>query len=187
MRDAWRVIVTFGEPAPTGRAARELSRHEIEAQVRPRLHAWVAVSVTDPHLYLCNGTRNSAVAAEEVSGRDARRGNTRSGDRHDHGHVGPGRVHGGQPVHAAETADLAALSGRHAARQIAADLAWGLLAGTTIITGPCRRRASVALDFAERPRRRLAASPSGRASSGRRPGWRHGKMAGCLPGHARCD
>ena len=66
MSDAWRVIVTFGEPAPTERAALELSGHEIEAQVRQRLHARVAVSVTDLHLYLCTGTRNSAVAADEV-------------------------------------------------------------------------------------------------------------------------
>lgn len=59
-------MVTFDEPAPTERAARELSGHEIEAQVRRRLHARVAVSVIDPQLYLCTGTRNSAVAAEEV-------------------------------------------------------------------------------------------------------------------------
>jgi hypothetical protein len=66
MSDAWRVIVTFDDPAPTERAARELSGHDIEAQVRRRLHARVAVSVSDPQLYLCTGTRNSAMAAEEV-------------------------------------------------------------------------------------------------------------------------
>lgn len=66
MSHAWRVMVTFDEPAPTERAARELSGREIEAQVRRRLHARVAVSVADPQLYLCTGTRNSAVTAEEV-------------------------------------------------------------------------------------------------------------------------
>jgi len=66
MNDAWRVMVTFDDPAPTKRAARELSGHEIEAQVRQRIAAPVAVSVIDPHLYLCTGTRDSAVAAEEV-------------------------------------------------------------------------------------------------------------------------
>src|SRR5579863_10523360 len=66
MCDAWRVMVTFKKPAPTERAARELSGREIEAQVRRRLHARVAVSVIDPRLYLTTGTRNSAVAAEQV-------------------------------------------------------------------------------------------------------------------------
>jgi hypothetical protein len=66
MSHAWRVMVTFDEPAPTERAARELSGRDIEAQVRRRLHARVAVSVIDPQVYLCTGTRNSAVAAEEV-------------------------------------------------------------------------------------------------------------------------
>src|SRR6516164_7279004 len=66
MSHAWRVMVIFDEPAPTERAARELFGHEIEAQVRRRLHARVAVSVINPQLYLCTGTRDSAVAAEEV-------------------------------------------------------------------------------------------------------------------------
>lgn len=66
MSHAWRVIVTFDEPAPAERAARELSGREIEAQVRRRLLARVAVSVSDPQLSLCTGTRNSAAAAEQV-------------------------------------------------------------------------------------------------------------------------
>jgi hypothetical protein len=66
MSDAWRVTVVFDDPAPAKRAARELSGHEIEAQVRRRLDARVAVAVTDLHLYLCAGTRDSAVAAQAV-------------------------------------------------------------------------------------------------------------------------
>jgi hypothetical protein len=66
MSDAWRVMVTFDDPAPTERAAQELCGHEIEAQVRQRLDARVAVSVIDLHLYLCTGTRYSALAAEQV-------------------------------------------------------------------------------------------------------------------------
>lgn len=66
MSHAWRVVATFDELAPTERATRELSGHEIEAQVRRRLHARVAVSVIDPHVYLCTGTRNGGVLAEEV-------------------------------------------------------------------------------------------------------------------------
>lgn len=66
MSDAWRVTATFDDPAPAKRAARELSGHEVEAQVRQRLGARVAVAVTDLHLYLCTGTRDGAVAAEEA-------------------------------------------------------------------------------------------------------------------------
>jgi hypothetical protein len=58
-------MVTFDDPAPIKRAARELSGRQIEAQVRQRLGARVAVSVIDPHLYLCTDTRDGAVAAEE--------------------------------------------------------------------------------------------------------------------------
>ena len=66
MSDVWRVMVIFDDAAPTRRAARELSRREIEAQVRQRLDTRVAVSAIDLHLYLCTGTRDGAVVAEEV-------------------------------------------------------------------------------------------------------------------------
>jgi hypothetical protein len=66
MSDAWRVTVTFDDPAPTKRTARELSGHEVEAQVRQRLGAQVAVTVIDLHFYVCTGTREGAVVAEEV-------------------------------------------------------------------------------------------------------------------------
>jgi hypothetical protein len=59
-------MVTFDDPAPAKRAARELPGHEIEAQVRQRLGARVAVSVIDPRLFLCTSTRDGAVVAEEV-------------------------------------------------------------------------------------------------------------------------
>jgi hypothetical protein len=68
MSDAWRVTVSFDDPAPAKRAVRELSGREIEDQARQRLAARVAVSVTDLHLYLCTGTRGGAVAALEVIG-----------------------------------------------------------------------------------------------------------------------
>jgi hypothetical protein len=57
-------MVTFDDPAPAKRSAREASAHEIEAQVRQRPDAQVAV--TDLHLYVCTGTHDGAVAAEEV-------------------------------------------------------------------------------------------------------------------------
>ena len=66
MSDAWRVTVTFDDPAPAKRAARELSGREIEAQAKQRLDPRVAVSVIDPYLYLCAGLRDSAAGAEEV-------------------------------------------------------------------------------------------------------------------------
>jgi hypothetical protein len=66
MSDGWRVTVTFDDPAPAKRAARELSGREIEAQVRQRLDARVVVSVTDPHLYLCTVSRDGAAVAHEV-------------------------------------------------------------------------------------------------------------------------
>jgi hypothetical protein len=66
MSDAWRVTVTFDDPAPTKRSAREVCGHEIEAQVRQRLDMRVAVTVIDPHLYLCTETRGGAVVAGEV-------------------------------------------------------------------------------------------------------------------------
>jgi hypothetical protein len=59
-------MATFDDTPPAKRAARASAGHEIEAQVRQRLAAPVAVWVIDPHVYLCTGTRDGAVAAEEV-------------------------------------------------------------------------------------------------------------------------
>jgi hypothetical protein len=59
-------MVTFDDPAPVKRKTRELSGHEVEAQVRQRLDAGVVVAVFDRQLYLCTSTRDSAVAAEEI-------------------------------------------------------------------------------------------------------------------------
>jgi hypothetical protein len=59
-------MVIFDDPAPAKRAAREFSGREIEAQVRQRLDERAVVSGTDLRLYLCTGTRESAVAAQEV-------------------------------------------------------------------------------------------------------------------------
>ena len=125
----------------------------------------------------------------------------------------PGVFAAGNLIHAAETADVAALSGRHAARQIAAFLAGRTAAespvfqrrplkgrpprhpppGTARAAGPGRRRPAAAVDLAER----LASPPTGRApplgrftsgppSSGGWPGWRPAQDGGCWPGRARC-
>ena len=70
----------------------------------------------------------------------------------------PGVFAAGNLIHAAETADVAALSGRHAARQVAAFLAGARPPGAA--AGPGRRRAAAALDLAQRhPGRRAAAGP----------------------------
>ena len=83
----------------------------------------------------------------------------------------PGVFAAGNLVHAAETADIAALSGRHAARQIAAALG----AGGPDAAGPGAReagrgdgrgaragpgRAAAAVDLAERDRVRCIFGPS---------------------------
>ena len=106
----------------------------------------------------------------------------------------------GNLVHAAETADIAALSGRHAARHIAALLAGRgrrPRPGWRAAGGPCRGRAgsgaggaAAAVDLAERdrdppPLPRSAGSCCAAPTSAGGPGWRSGRTAGCWPGRAR--
>ncbi len=101
----------------------------------------------------------------------------------------PGVFAAGNLVHAAETADVAALSGRHAARQIALYLASA--AGPGIVARPGRRRSRRCAGSRRTPStpaccRHSAGSRSARPSTASGPGLRHGKTARCSPGHARC-
>ena len=119
----------------------------------------------------------------------------------------PGVFAAGNLVHAAETADVAALSGRHAARHIAAAL--GVAAAGTGESGAgrqgagrapggsardsrgaCRCGSSRRCGGSRRTRSRPRPLPRGTGSccaavsSAGRPGSRCGRMAGCWPGHA---
>ena len=115
----------------------------------------------------------------------------------------PGVFAAGNLVHAAETADIAALSGRHAARHIAAR-ASARVRGTGAgrqgagrapearrgAPGACRCGSSRRCGGSRRTRSRPRPLPRGtgsccaaRSSAGR-PGSRCGRTAGCWPGHA---
>ena len=109
----------------------------------------------------------------------------------------PGVFAAGNLVHAAETADVAALSGRHAARHIAAALGvGGPGAGGPDAGARARARAragaggaAVAVDLAERDRgRRPLPRGTGSCCAARSSaggfGSRCGRMTGCWPGHA---
>ena len=113
----------------------------------------------------------------------------------------PGVFAAGNLVHAAETADIAALSGRHAApARIAAALGaggpdaagagggWpgaGRAAGRVPVRveAPLRWISPNAIDASLLPPR-WAGSCCAAGSSAGRPGLRSGRMAGCWPGHA---
>ena len=100
----------------------------------------------------------------------------------------PGVFAAGNLVHAAETADIAALSGRHAARQIAAALG---AAGRSPTRAGCRCWSSRRCGGSRRTRSGLlslphwAASCCAARSSAGGFGSRCGRMADCWPGHAR--
>ena len=90
----------------------------------------------------------------------------------------------GNLVHAAETADIAALSGRHAARQIAAYCAGGAAAACARVpvevASPLLWISPNAVAAGpRRPRRRSAGSRSAPPGSARQGGSRSARTAGC--------
>ena len=111
----------------------------------------------------------------------------------------------GNLVHAAETADIAALSGRHAARHIAAALhrrgtsgggsravprgacrggGRGRVAGPVLVEPPLRWISPNAIRMPP-PLPRWAGSCCAALASAGAPGWRSGRTAGCWPGPVR--
>jgi hypothetical protein len=66
MSEDWRVRVTFNDPEDGRRAVRELHEHEVADDVRGRLRSRVAVSVSDPDLYLYTNTRDASLAASTL-------------------------------------------------------------------------------------------------------------------------
>ncbi len=97
----------------------------------------------------------------------------------------------GNLVHAAETADIAALSGRHAARHIAALLAGepaadgaGATRRPILVTPPLKWISPNTIGGSAAPPR-SAVSCSAAPTSAAAPGWRSGRTAGCWPGRAR--
>ena len=99
----------------------------------------------------------------------------------------PGVFAAGNLVHAAETADVAAAGGRHAARHIAAALHGGQPPrGPRIpvtVAAPLRWISPSAIRAGAR-RRPAGTSCCGATSSGGWPGWRCGRVTGCWPRRA---
>ena len=66
MSEDWRVRVSFHDPGDGKHAVRMLHEHETSDSVRGRLGSRVAISLSDPDLYLYTDTRDAALAASTV-------------------------------------------------------------------------------------------------------------------------
>jgi len=66
MSEDWRVRVSFHDPRDGQHAVRMLHEHETSDAVRGRLGSRVAISLSDPDLYLYTDTRDAALAASTV-------------------------------------------------------------------------------------------------------------------------